>query len=308
MSEDHEGRGLPGHGAARWPTLQVGAPDRAVPEVAGDSPQDAPPQPPRPSGGAPRRVRPGMSDRLRPTGRRVRGLLGAGVVAAVLVGAVALAADEFGRTTTSGGLPNLPEVHLRASGVASLTISAEQGSDVSWSTTSGLGAGCEASRTVEQGIGTLVLTCDPSPWGGSDADVSVPAGTRLVVDSPDADVRVAGQLAAVAVSSRDGDVDLTGVDGNVTVTTTDGDVGGTVRAADAVAVTTGDGDVDLRFDGVIGATRVRTGDGNVALTVPTGGPYRLDIPADSSSELDSDPSSPRAITVTTGDGEIELRK
>ncbi len=310
MTHDHDGRDMPEFGAARWPTLQVGAPEptsHAARQAPTGPPVDVPPQHPGPVRWA--RSRGGSAlGRLRQPGGRVRGLLGAGVLAALFVGAVAVAADEFGRTTAFGGSPGTSEVHLRAAGLANLTITAGRGPDVSWSTTSAFGAGCEAAPTAGEGIATVVLTCDPSWWGGSDAEIFVPPTARLVVDSPHTDVRVTGQLAGVTLATGDGDVDLDGVDGNVTVSTSGGDVGGTVRAADALAVTTGDGDVQLRFDGVVTATTVRTGDGSVALTVPTGGPYRLDVPADSSSDLDSDASSPRAITVTTVDGDVELRK
>ncbi len=156
--------------------------------------------------------------------------------------------------------------------------------------------------------------------------VRIPPDVHLATSTGDGaiDIRGAGDVVA---SSGDGEISVEGVRGAVDASSGDGPIqittsGGPVNAS------TGDGDIEVRLAAVAGARDMRfsTGDGRITLYVPaafggeidadTGdGEVVTDFPLRVEGRLD--PHHVRAtfgsgggprITLSTGDGNIELRK
>lgn len=145
-----------------------------------------------------------------------------------------------------------------------------------------------------------------------EATISVPVGTRVLVDSIDGDIEATDLVGdRVQLRTRDGDVGLTGGRvASVELQTRDGDVRleGT-DVADRLAAGTRDGDVTLwprtattRFD-------IDVADGDVEVRVPRRTPYRTDLAtADGTRtiEVPTDPEAERSIRVRSRDGDLRL--
>lgn len=98
--------------------------------------------------------------------------------------------------------------------------------------------------------------------GDSEAEVSVPQGVRVIVQSRSGDVKVRGTHGAVEVHATSGDIDIDDVAGRLDVSNLSGDI----RVSNVV----GDGDVqttggDVRFSNVRGNLGIGTVSGEIEL-------------------------------------------
>jgi len=173
----------------------------------------------------------------------------------------------------------------------------------------------------------------------TDLDVTLPAGSRVVVRTTDGDVRATGVLGGaelrtsngrveasalggdVVAHSSNGGVEVLDVDGGVRATSDNGSV--VVRGADSVEARAGNGRVEV--EDVTGAVVARSSNGSVlvadarsditatsdngGVTVHgTGRPVALDINSDNGSETieaATDPASDVRVVVRSGNGPVK---
>ncbi|WP_183100423.1 DUF4097 family beta strand repeat-containing protein [Nocardioides pelophilus] len=130
-------------------------------------------------------------------------------------------------------------------------------------------------------------------------DIVVPTDSRVDVRSGSADIRVAGQVAAVSVKSGSGDVSLERVTGAGTIDTGSGDIA-VVEVVGELRVRSGSGDITA--DHLHAATTVSTGSGDIRVEHASGpvvvktGSGDLDV-----ARAESD------VTMTTGSGDTVIR-
>jgi len=159
-------------------------------------------------------------------------------------------------------------------------------------------------------------------------EVTVPAQTRLHVNTGDGNVTLSGVRSELRIETGDGNITGDNLDGRLEARTGDGNIRVSGRF-DAATLNTGDGNVELTA--ATGSTsggiwRVHTGDGNVKLRVPS--TLRADIDAvcgdgHISSDLPITLASGKigthqlrgklngggpTVTVRTGDGNISLTR
>ena len=177
-----------------------------------------------------------------------------------------------------------------------------------------------------------------------DFEVRLPRGVKLRALSGNGEVRVAGATAEVQASSGNGNVSVASSGGPVRATSGNGDVdvsdaGGEVTArsgngdvrvttsAGPVSAYTGNGSIDARMTSVTGTADMafRTGNGNVAITLPANfegeidarlpnGRLESDFPLRVEGRLDprrlraTIGGGGRRITIVSGSGGAEIRK
>jgi len=130
-------------------------------------------------------------------------------------------------------------------------------------------------------------------------DIVVPTDSRVDVRSGSADIRVAGQVAAVSVKSGSGDVSLDRVTGAGSIDTGSGDVA-VAEVVGELRVRSGSGDVSA--DHLHAATTVSTGSGDIKVEHAAGpvvvktGSGDLDV-----ARAESD------VSMTTGSGDTVIR-
>jgi hypothetical protein len=150
---------------------------------------------------------------------------------------------------------------------------------------------------IHVGNGGTVITSGGG--GGIDAEVTVPAGQRVELDTAAADVTCSGRLALLHVDTGSGDIRFTEADA-AELATGSGDVHagqvGTLHAR------TGSGDITVRA--ATGPTTLRTGSGDVRVHLSADVPLRVrtgsgDITATAAADIRIDRSGLR-----TGSGDI----
>lgn len=180
--------------------------------------------------------------------------------------------------------------------------------------------------------------------GSVDFEVRLPRGVKLRALSGNGEVRVAGATSEVHVSSGNGTVSVASSGGPVRATSGNGDIdvseaGGEVTArsgngdvrvttsAGPVSAYTGNGSIDARMTSVTGTADMafRTGNGNVAITLPSSfegeidarlpnGRLESDFPLRVEGRLDprrlraTIGGGGRRITIVSGSGGAEIRK
>lgn len=141
--------------------------------------------------------------------------------------------------------------------------------------------------------------------------LEVPAGVSVNVRTERGSVSVAGITGMVEVDAGAGSVRLTGTRGPVRVETSAGRVEGVDIAAEFLDATTGAGSIRLSFTDPSGRIGLKTGAGNIDLTLPAvPGGYRVAADAgagDVQVTVDQNPGGNRAVTATTGGGNIRIR-
>ena len=159
-------------------------------------------------------------------------------------------------------------------------------------------------------------------------EITVPAETRLHVNTGDGNVTLSGVRSELRIETGDGNIVGDSLDGRLEARTGDGNIRVSGRF-DTVSVETGDGNVELVAAGgstAGGPWRLHTGDGNVKLRVPDS--LRVDLDATSgdghiSSDLPITLAAGKVgsnklrgrlngggptVTVRTGDGNINLAR
>ncbi|MFI2753656.1 DUF4097 family beta strand repeat-containing protein [Cellulomonas sp. P22] len=224
-----------------------------------------------------------------------RALLWAGgVLGAVLIAWCALqAADVFATTTETvdHDYGAARTVELVADGPVTVTAGGDDAVLVTERNRTGFGSSTyTADLTSQDGEGSLVVESRCNRWWGSSTscaaglDVTVPAGTAVLVRSSSGDVAVSDVAGTVDVSAGDGRVLVAGaggdvlastVSGGVSVDGVDGDlVASTLDGAVEVARVTGDvvassGSGQVSVDGGR-QVEARTTDGAVTVTATRG--------------------------------------
>lgn len=144
-----------------------------------------------------------------------------------------------------------------------------------------------------------------------DYRLEVPAGVSVIVRSERGSVSVADITGMVEVDAGAGSVRLTGTKGPVRVETSAGRVEGVDIAAEYLDATTGAGSIRLSFTDPSGRIGLKTGAGNIDLTLPAvAGGYRVATDAgagDVQVTVDQNPGGNRAVTATTGAGNIRIQ-
>lgn len=125
--------------------------------------------------------------------------------------------------------------------------------------------------------------------------------------SVDLNVELPANLA-LSLRTGSGDVRLDNLRGDISLATGSGDIAGHGLAGVKFSAETGSGDARLELSP---ARRVhlKTGSGDVALTVP-GGVYRLDVSTGSGDQklagVSNDANAEDSIDVTTGSGDLKI--
>jgi hypothetical protein len=161
------------------------------------------------------------------------------------------------------------DLHVRiVSGSVTVTAAATRTATVTL-TGNRLGAGDQSDARVEFDQGTLSVRGPEghllSRHGSVDARVDLPEGSSCLVDTVSADVRCAGDLAAVDIRTVSGDIDAERVSGLARVHSASGDVD--LGAAGTAKAQTTSGDVAI---GQVGDVSVRTASGDVRIDTATG--------------------------------------
>jgi hypothetical protein len=115
--------------------------------------------------------------------------------------------------------------------------------------------------------GTVVIGARGS---GIDAEVTVPVGQRVELDTDAADVTSTGQLAALHVDTGSGDIQFTDAD-TADLTTGSGDI--YARQSGDLQARTGSGDITVRA--ATGSTTLRTGSGDVRVHLAAQVPLKV---------------------------------
>jgi DUF4097 and DUF4098 domain-containing protein YvlB len=161
----------------------------------------------------------------------------------------------------------------------------------------------------------------------ADFTVHVPAGVKLDLGSADGDVSVRGAGSDVSAATGDGDITIDETAGPVHASTGDGKI--YVSAAQGpVDAKSGDGSIEVRMSALPNPQDMHfsTGDGHVTIYLPatfageldasTGdGHLESDFPLEVRGRLDAPHvhatiggGGPTHINVSTGDGDVRLRK
>jgi DUF4097 and DUF4098 domain-containing protein YvlB len=130
-------------------------------------------------------------------------------------------------------------------------------------------------------------------------DIVVPAGSKVVLRSGSADIRVAGEVANASVKSGSGDVSLDRVAGAGSIDTGSGDISMSAVAGD-VRIRSGSGDVSA--EDLAGSTSISTGSGDIRVA-HAGGPV---VVKTGSGDLDITRAE-GDVTMTTGSGDTVVR-
>jgi DUF4097 and DUF4098 domain-containing protein YvlB len=247
------------------------------------------------------------------TRRLLVGVAVAGAMFAAAFTAAPARADEWSKTYTVTGRPDL-RVGTDDGDVT--IISGDQKQIDARVTTEGYKIGANDVRIAEHQDGDHVTLNVKLPhfnwswWGGRHhsvrIEVHVPRELDLDVHTGDGNVSAQAVAGRIRIDTGDGHVNATGLKGDVNMHSGDGHI--TASGLDgSLMVDTGDGhiNVDGRFD----ALNLKTGDGNIEARVMNGskvanswrlhsgdGRINVSLPADLSAELEAH----------TGDGHITL--
>ncbi|KAA1421666.1 DUF4097 domain-containing protein [Nocardioides humilatus] len=130
-------------------------------------------------------------------------------------------------------------------------------------------------------------------------DVVVPNGTKVVLRSGSADVRVAGDIANASVKSGSGDVSIERISGVGTIDTGSGDIS-LAAVVGELRIRSGSGDINAEHLG--SATSISTGSGDIRVD-RSGGPV---VVKTGSGDLDISQAE-TDVSMTTGSGDTVIR-
>ncbi len=165
---------------------------------------------------------------------------------------------------------------------------------------------CDAAFDLQVPVGTAV---DLHTSSGDVAASGLHGDATLTTDS--GRVSATDVVGRVAAGTSSGDIALSAVTGDLDLRVDSGNVDAVDSAAAHVTARTSSGDVrlDLRDDAE--TIDAGTASGQVAIRLPdtAGVAYRIDLRTGSgvtSSEVRSDPASPRTVTATTSSGDVSV--
>jgi putative adhesin len=167
---------------------------------------------------------------------------------------------------------------------------------------------------VEESTGSGVLLSVDCPDAlaiecAVDYTIEVPAAFEVRVQDGGGDVIAEGLTGPLSVDRHYGDTRLVDVSGPVSVRSGNGDIDAFALLSPAVRLDTGGGDVELDMVAAPTSADVRTGYGDLTITVPGDQPYRVSADAQLGEELLGiavDPSSTHAITAHSGGGDVRI--
>ncbi|WDZ93550.1 DUF4097 family beta strand repeat-containing protein [Nocardiopsis sp. HUAS JQ3] len=180
--------------------------------------------------------------------------------------------------------------------------------------TEGIGLGGRSETSWEFDGHDLVLDTDCAviDLGGCRVryEVLVPEGVALTVEGANGEITAAGFSTELRISSDNGGVEVDGVSGPLSMSSSSGRIRATALASDRVDAESENGEVRISFADAPDEVTARTENGALTVQVPDG-EYDVSVTTDSGS-VDSDvtdtPGSPHAITATTDNGSINLRR
>lgn len=255
------------------------------------------------------------------------------IVLLSLAAALPAGADEWSKTYTLSGKPNLrvetSDANIRVSTWDQNTIEAKV-------ITTRYKIGEDGIRIEEHQNGDSVEIDVRYPhhnfnieWGQHKVDILIqmPREGKVNLRTGDGKIEIAGLKGEMDLHSGDGSESLDGVDGKLHADTSDGHIHADGRF-DELDVKTGDGHVEVRAaagSSLSAGWRLETGDGNVTLAIPadlaadvdlhTGdGHIDLDMPVATSGQMRENEVRGKlngggsSLTIHTGDGSIHLRK
>lgn len=141
--------------------------------------------------------------------------------------------------------------------------------------------------------------------------IEVPAASDLEVHGTNGAVTVTGVDGDVSVATTNGRIEVDGATGRVDLATTNGEV--TVRDArvERLEVRSVNGSLTIEVATAPERVIAQTTNGSIAVTVPAGDAYSIEIGTVNGStdviDLVDDPSAARTIDVSTVNGSIEVR-
>lgn len=255
------------------------------------------------------------------------------VLAVTLATALSARADEWSKTYSISGKPDLrietSDANIKVTTWAQNTMEAKV-------ITNRYKIGEGGIRVDERQSGDTVEIEVHYPhhnfnveWGQHRVDIIIqmPREGRVNLRTGDGKIDVASLKGDMELHTGDGSVNLDGVDGKLHAETGDGHIQANGRF-DALELKTGDGHVDVRADSGSSLTsgwRLETGDGSVSLEVPgdlaadvdlhtSDGHIDLDMPVTTSGTLRQNDVHGKLngggglLIIRTGDGSIHLRK
>jgi hypothetical protein len=262
-------------------------------------------------------------------------LVACATVAASSLAALPARADEWSKTYTITGKPDLrvdtSDANIHVSAWGQKTIEAKV-------TTTRYKIGDAGIRIEEHQTGDMVEINVRFPhsqgitinWGNNrrvDIDIHMPREGRVDLHTDDGSIELSSLKGDMNLHSGDGAVEINSVDGKLRVVTGDGHIRASGRF-DELDLKTGDGRVDAQAtEGSVlaAAWRLESGDGTVTLEVPdnlaadvdlhTGdGHIDLDMPITTEGKIREGEihgkmnGGGNLLTIHTGDGSIRLRK
>ncbi|HKF04454.1 MAG TPA: DUF4097 family beta strand repeat-containing protein [Candidatus Sulfotelmatobacter sp.] len=255
------------------------------------------------------------------------------VVALCLISSLAASAEEWSKTYSLTGRPDLrvetSDANIRVTTWDQNTIEAKV-----ITTRYKIGEG--GIRIEEHQNGNLVELEVRYPhhnfnieWGQHKVDVIIqmPREGKVNLRTGDGKIEVASLKGEMDLHTGDGSVILDAVDGKLRASTGDGHIQANGRF-DELDVKTGDGHVDVRAasgSALTNSWRLETGDGSVSLEVPhdlaadvdlhtSDGHIDLDMPVAAEGKLRQNEIHGKIngggslLTIRTGDGSIHLKK
>ena len=258
------------------------------------------------------------------------------ILAVAVLSALPARADEWSKTYTLTGKPDLrietSDANIRVTTWDQNTIEAKV-------VTSRYKIGEGGIRVEEHQTGDSVEINVRFPhnlsvgfmhvdWGHKvDILIQMPREGKVNLHTGDGKIELAGLKGEMELHTGDGSMNLDGVDGNLHASTGDGHINAQGRF-DQLELKTGDGHVDVRA--AAGSTlaagwRLETGDGSVSLEVPgelaadvdlhtSDGHIDLDMPVTTEGKIREGEIRGKLngggslLTIRTGDGSIHLRK
>jgi hypothetical protein len=206
------------------------------------------------------------------------------------------------------------------SGSGDVTIAGQRRSDirVDMAIQRGMWRGAwQPSVETRRGGSSLRLGSRCSFWAhvgvgecGASFVISVPIGTRVVVNASSGNVRIAGMADAVSVDASSGDVEADASSGPLRLAADSGDVTVQGYRGTEISARTGSGDVDLNALSAPRSVRAEAGSGNVTIAVPDVR-YRVSLQTGSGSQhvqVRRDPNAARGIEAKAGSGDVTIQR
>ncbi|SRR5579871_1271209 len=255
------------------------------------------------------------------------------ILALVIAAALPVHADEWSKTYTISGRP---ELRVETSDAAIRVTTWDQNTIEAKVVTTRYKIGEGGIRIEERQTGDAVEieVRYPHPnfrveWGSHRVEIIVqmPREGKVNLSTGDGRIDVRSLKGDMDLHTGDGSINLDSVDGKLHATTGDGHIQANGRF-DELELKTGDGHVDVRAgsgSSLAAGWRLETGDGSVSLEVPdnvaadvdlhtSDGHIDLDMPVATSGTVRQNEVHGKLngggslLTIRTGDGSIHLRK